>query len=52
MDEMGRVCGTCGGELNSGFWWGNLRERQHLGDIGVEGRVLLQGIFNKLVGIV
>jgi len=52
MDEMGRVCGTYGGELNSGFWWGNLREREHLGDIGVEGRVLLQGIFNKLVGIV
>jgi hypothetical protein len=34
-----------GGELNSGFWWGNLREREHLGDIDIEERILLQGIF-------
>jgi hypothetical protein len=31
----------------SGFWWGNLKEREHLGDTGIEGRMLLQGIFNK-----
>ena len=24
-----------------GFWWGNLRERDHLGDPGVDGRVIL-----------
>jgi hypothetical protein len=23
-----------------GFWWGNLRERNHLGDPGVDGRIL------------
>jgi hypothetical protein len=23
------------------FWWGNLRERDHLGDSGVEGRIIL-----------
>jgi hypothetical protein len=49
---MGRVCGTYGGELNSGFWWGNLREREHLGDTGIEDGILLQGIFKELVGVV
>ena len=49
---MGRVYGTYGEQLNSGFWWGNLREREHLEDIGIEERMLLQGIFKKLVWIV
>jgi hypothetical protein len=26
------------GETDTGFWWGNLRERDHLGDQGVDGR--------------
>jgi len=26
------------GEAYSGFRWGNLRERDHLGDSGVDGR--------------
>jgi len=25
----------------TGFWWGNLREADHLGDLGVDGRVIL-----------
>jgi len=25
------------GEAYTGFWWGNLRERDHLGDQGVDG---------------
>jgi hypothetical protein len=24
-----------------GLWWGNLRERDHLGDPGVDGRIIL-----------
>jgi len=27
------------------FWWGNLRERDHLGDPIVDGRITLRWIF-------
>jgi len=27
-------------------WWGNLRERDHLGDPGIDGRIILT-IFRK-----
>jgi len=27
--------------------WGNLREREHLGDPGVDGRIILRWIFRK-----
>jgi hypothetical protein len=30
-----------------GFWWGNLRERDHSGDPGVGGRIILEWIFRK-----
>jgi hypothetical protein len=29
------------------FWWGNLRERDHLGDPGVNERIMLRYIFRK-----
>jgi hypothetical protein len=31
----------------TGFWWGNLNERDHLGDPGVEERIILRWIFRK-----
>jgi hypothetical protein len=33
--------------IYTGFWWGNLRERNHLGDPGVDGRIILRWIFMK-----
>ena len=33
--------------MYKGFWWGNLRDRDHLGDPGVDGRIILRWIFRK-----
>jgi hypothetical protein len=35
------------GEMYTGVWCGNLRERDHLEDLGVEGRIILRWIFRK-----
>ena len=36
--EMGGACSAYGGEKrHTGFWFGNLMERHHLEDPGVEG---------------
>jgi hypothetical protein len=45
---MCHVCGT--GEVHAGFWWGELRERYHLEDLGVDGRIILKWIFKKWHG--
>ena len=31
----------------TGLWWGNVKERDHLGDPGVNGRIILRWIFRK-----
>jgi hypothetical protein len=38
---MGRV------EACTGFWYRNLRERDHWGERGVDGRIILRFIFKK-----
>jgi hypothetical protein len=34
-------------EVHTGFWWGDLRKGGHLGDRGVDGRIILKWIFKK-----
>jgi hypothetical protein len=38
------------GELDTGSWWGNVREREHLEDPGVDARIILLCIFRKRDG--
>jgi len=35
----------------TGFWCGNLRERDHWGDPDVDGRIILSCIFGKWEGV-
>jgi hypothetical protein len=37
-------------EVHTGFWWGDLREGDHLEDSGVDGRIILKWIFKKSDG--
>jgi len=36
--------------VHTGFWWGNLSERNHLKDPGINGRVILRWIFRQWDG--
>jgi hypothetical protein len=44
---MSGACSAYGGEAYTGFWWGNLRERDYFGDPGVDGRIILRRILRK-----
>ena len=35
----------------TGFWWGNLRERNYLKDPEVDGRIILKRIFRLWEGV-
>jgi len=38
------------GGVHKGFWWGNMRERDHLEELGVRGKIQLKFIFQKWNG--
>jgi hypothetical protein len=42
---MSRVWGR--GEVCTGFWWEKLRETDHWGGSGVDGRIILRRISRK-----
>jgi hypothetical protein len=37
-------------EVHTGFWWGDLKERDHLKNPGVDERIILKWIFQKWDG--
>ena len=47
MRWAGHVARIGRGEVCTGFWWVNLRERDHWGDPDVVGRIILKRIFRK-----
>jgi len=41
---MGGACSAYRGEVYTGFWWGNLKKRDHLGGLGIGGGIILKWI--------
>jgi len=42
MKWAGHVARMGRGETYTELWWGNLRVRDHLGDAGLDGRIILR----------
>jgi len=38
-------------DVHTGFWWGNLRKRDHFKEPGLDGRIILMWIFKKWDGV-
>jgi len=36
--------------MYTGFWWGDLRVRNHFQDPGIDGKIILRWIFRKWIG--
>jgi hypothetical protein len=39
-----------GEKVQTGFWWGDLREGEHMADPGVDGRIILKRILKECDG--
>jgi hypothetical protein len=50
MRWAGHVARMGRGEVYTGFWLGDLKDRDHLGDLGVYGTIILKWIFKKWNG--
>jgi len=48
-NKMGGACSACGGRgvACNGFWWENLKKRDHRGDPDVDGRIILRCVFKE-----
>jgi len=44
---VGNVARIGRGEMHTEFWWGNLKDRDYLEDLGLNGRIILRWIFRK-----
>jgi hypothetical protein len=47
MRWAGNVAGMGRRTAFTGFWWGNLRERDHWREPGVDERIILRWMFQK-----
>jgi hypothetical protein len=50
MRWTGHVSRIGGREVHKGLWWGTLRERDLLGDPGIDGRIILRWILRNWDG--